>query len=123
MTEIFIPTLYYMSDCYHIYNSVVVGLFDNEEDAIKTLFGKLMEENYIDLTSFKEYDDEYQLLPLIKDDIIDIAYNNFNQRKEDNKNLNQNLRHFMKYELSFREEFGQEWCCGIETQIIKPVMK
>ena len=100
MAEVFIPTLHYMRDCYHIYN-----------------------KNYIDLTSFQEYDDEYQLLPLIKDDILDIAYNNFNQSKEDNKSLNQNLRHFMKYELSFQEEFGQEWCCDIETQIIKPVMK
>lgn len=46
MSEIFVPTCYYKNydDGIDGISNVVVGLFDNEEDAIKALFKKLVND-------------------------------------------------------------------------------
>lgn len=135
MSEIFVATYYYHINYKHIYyepayqqktNSIVVGLFENEEDAIRVLFQKLVEESCIEFESFfkKQY---------TRDKLIDMLYDTFNERKDENQNLNQNLRKFMCSNLCnirshILEDFGDRWGCKIESQFLslsnaKPVMK
>lgn len=129
MTVLFVPTLYYKNEWTGIINSIVVGLFGNEEDAMKSLIGKLIEEDYIYFENFCEdhdEDDQYT-----KDEFIDMVYTKFKASEDENKNFNQNLHQFMNHNMSgislyIHDDFGQKWGCKIEVHSPfneKPVMK
>lgn len=124
MTVIFVPTLYYKNEWTGIINSIVVGLFGNEEEAMKALIGKLVEEDYIEY----DYDDLYNDDETV---FIDMVYTKFKESEDENKNFNQNLHHFMNHNMTdihgyIASDFGQKWGCKIEVHSpfnAKPVMK
>lgn len=140
MSEIFVPTCYYKNydNGMDGISNVVVGLFDNEEDAIKALFKKLIEEDCFSYyySYITNENDKHTI-----DETLDIIYNKFNECKDENKSGNQNLIEFIKgrnqivpiygfmeecHKIYVRYNFGRGWGCKIDSLPLlngKPVMK
>jgi hypothetical protein len=131
MTSYFVPTVYIYSEYDNTADYSVVGLFENEEDAMKALIRKLTEEVCINYEMFcDDHDDEND--PYTQDQFNDMVYTKFNESKDNNKNINQNLHFFMNENNDddineyIASDFGQKWGCKIEVHSpfnAKPVMK
>lgn len=111
---VFVPTLYFLDDNKPI--CIVVGVFKNKKDAIKSLFQKMIEEDFVYCDEkYKEDEDKFYKF-------INMLYNNFYQKikNSDDNLLNGQLENYFTYEKSkiynlLEGGFGEDWGCRIEV--------